>query len=221
MIKRLKRLSLFLALFYLFSISTGCTKTNTVSQASEDLASASDIQASSDETTSNSTQTAEVSATKVTSQSISEKNTNNNDLEQSEPDKNANNSSQAVAKSTVTADLDSWIGVYDFSEYAPPDQNVFYSISIYKEDNKYYADLSMDGFQTLMRLKAKLVGDKESVTLYLNNYLPENIGEPFKEGDCLLNLAKINSDVYTTWAKVQPLFEKNLTTGIYFKPSKN
>jgi len=50
---------------------------------------------------------------------------------------------------------DSWIGSYTFYEYLPPNQNMEYSIHIY-EDEGLYAQIKIDGFHTLKRLKAKV-----------------------------------------------------------------
>ncbi|MDP4095090.1 MAG: DUF5991 domain-containing protein, partial [Bacillota bacterium] len=55
--------------------------------------------------------------------------------------------------------LESWVGDYMFSEHADPDENMFYSITVYKQDTVYYAQISIDGFQTLKRLQAKAYGD--------------------------------------------------------------
>ena len=51
------------------------------------------------------------------------------------------------------------------------------TIKIYKENNEYYGDISIDGFQTMKRIRTKAVGDKNSVNLVFDTYLPDNVGE--------------------------------------------
>lgn len=119
-------------------------------------------------------------------------------------------------KAPVT--LESWVGNYIFSEYAPPDQNMFYTISIYKENNEYYSKINIDGFQTIVRLQAKVSGDEKTIELLFASYLPDNQFEPYDEGDILLSLEKRDSDIYTLWGKIQPMIESNKKSGkVYFK----
>lgn len=113
--------------------------------------------------------------------------------------------------------LETWVGEYSFSEYAPPNQNMFYSITIYYEDNNYFAKISIDGFQTLERLLAKVSGDTNSIKLEFLEYLPDNIFEPYKQGEVLLSLEKRNFKLITHWGGIQPLVLKNEKEGEYFK----
>lgn len=131
------------------------------------------------------------------------------------------NSSNSLGEDRTTTDsqpLESWIGDYTFSEFAPPNQNMFYRISIYKENDDYYAEINIDGFQTIRRLQAKVIGDESSIKLIFNKYLPENLMEPYVEGDILLSFEKRNSHLYTFWGKIQPILENNTKSGDeYFK----
>lgn len=114
--------------------------------------------------------------------------------------------------------MESWIGNYTFSEYAPPDQNMFYEFSIYKENDNYYAKINIDGFQTIKRLQAKVSGDENSIKLLFYKYLPENQFERYVEGDILLSFEKRNSNLYTEWGKIQPILKSNKKSGeVYFK----
>ncbi len=117
-----------------------------------------------------------------------------------------------------SSSLESWIGSYTFSEYAPPDQNMFYTISIYKEDNKYFSKLNIDGFQTIVRLQAKVSGDEKSIKLLFEKYLPDNQFEPYDKGDILLSFEKRESSIYTSWEKIKPMLESNYESSkVYFK----
>lgn len=131
---------------------------------------------------------------------------------------NANSNIPVASKLTHSSTLKSWVREYLFSEYAPPDENMFYGFSIYKKNNSYYADISIDGFQTMARLQAKVLGDKNSIKLLFDKYLPDNNFEPYKKGDVLLSLKKTNSKIYTYWGKIQPMLYSNMKSGkVYFK----
>lgn len=117
-----------------------------------------------------------------------------------------------------SAPLESWIGDYTFSEFSPPDQNMFYSITIYKEDSNYYADIIIFGFQTLSELRATVLGEENSIKLVFEKYLPDNMYEPYNKGDILLSFEKRNSLLYTTWGKLEPMLKSNVKLGeVYFK----
>ncbi|RCX17265.1 hypothetical protein DFR58_108160 [Anaerobacterium chartisolvens] len=137
--------------------------------------------------------------------------------ENSAEDKISNNSNNA-SKQQDNLLLKSWAGNYVFSEFAPPNQNMFYRFSVYEENGEYYADINIDGFQTIIRLKAKVLGDEEAIKLAFYKYLPDNISEQFMEGDVLLSFEKKNSKLYTFWGKIQPILEQNTKSGeIYFE----
>lgn len=113
--------------------------------------------------------------------------------------------------------MDSWIGEYGFNEFAPPNQNMFYSISIDKNKNDYYADISIFGFQTNIRIQAKIVGDENFINLLFNKYLPDNVYEPYEKGDVLLSFKKSDEEIYTYWGEIRPMIKKNYKSGeIYF-----
>lgn len=112
--------------------------------------------------------------------------------------------------------LETWVGEYSFSEYAPPDQNMFYSITIYYKDNNYFAKISIDGFQTLERLLAKVSGDVNFIKLKFQEYLPDNVFESYKKGDILISFEKRDSKLITNWGKIQPLLLENYKAGEYF-----
>ena len=113
--------------------------------------------------------------------------------------------------------LETWVGAYSFSEYAPPDQNMFYSITIYYKEYNYFAKICIDGFQTLERLLAKVSGDTNSIKLEFLKYLPDNMFESYKQGEVLLSLEKRGSKLITHWGKIQPLVLENEKAGEYFK----
>lgn len=113
--------------------------------------------------------------------------------------------------------LETWVGEYSFSEYAPPDQNMFYLITIYYEDNNYFAKIGIDGFQRIKRLLAKVSGDTNSIKLEFLKYLPDNRFESYKQGDVLLAFEKRDSKLITYWGEITPLVLANKDAGEYFK----
>lgn len=115
--------------------------------------------------------------------------------------------------------LDSWIGNYTFSEFAPSDQNMFYGLWVYEENGEYFADISIDGFQTLARVKARVIGDDKTVDFLFCAYLPDNQHEPYTEGDILLSFERKDSVLLTTWGKIQPMLEENAKSDVVcFEP---
>lgn len=112
--------------------------------------------------------------------------------------------------------LENWIGDYTFSEFVEPNTNMFYSITIYKINDKIYADISVDGFQRLERVKANVKGDGELIEISFLEYLPDNLMELYEEGDILLCLEKKDSDIFTSWGEIQPILPENKELGIYF-----
>ena len=147
----------------------------------------------------------------VETQENNQNSTTNND------DKPSSNSKDTSASNT----MDSWLGNYSFSEIATPNQNMFYEISIGKEDNKYYAELNINGYQTMSRLKADVSGNENAIKIVFEKYLTGNILEPYEKGDILLNLEKKDSELYTIWGKVEPILESNLEPGVYFEEVVN
>lgn len=112
--------------------------------------------------------------------------------------------------------IDSWIGDYTFSEFIEPDINMFYSIVIYKFNDEIYADISVNGFQRLDRVKASVKGDGDFIELSFLEYLPDNLMELYEKDDILLLLEKKESDIYTSWGEIQPISPENMKQGIYF-----
>ncbi len=116
--------------------------------------------------------------------------------------------------------LESWVGDYTFSEFIPPDENMFYSVSIYRENNSYYAKINIDGYQTLKRLQAKVNGDTNSIKLIFDKYLPDNTYESYNVGDILITFEKTNAGIKTSWGKLTPIDDENKKSGIYFYPQE-
>ncbi|WP_088834056.1 DUF5991 domain-containing protein [Paenibacillus tyrfis] len=128
------------------------------------------------------------------------------------------NKPEEVKPTIASSPMESWVGEYEFSEYAPPDQNRFYRISIYKEDKSYYATIDIDGFQTMERLQAQVEGDGKGIKIIFEKYLPDNLWEPYSPGDVLLRLEKTDSALNTFWGKIHPMLKDHAESGkTYFE----
>lgn len=113
--------------------------------------------------------------------------------------------------------FDNWIGEYSFEEFSPPNQMMFYNITIFKEGDKHYANIYIDGFQTMQRLQARLIQTEMYVSLAFDKYLPDNLYEPYEKGDILLSFIINNSgELITDWGKIQPMLLSNQEEGVYF-----
>ena len=130
---------------------------------------------------------------------------------------NANNNEDNDSLSVEVFDTDVWLGNYDFQESIPPNVNMIYHFTIYKEKEEYYAKVIIDGYQTITRLLAKLKIEDRTASLIFVKYLPENLFTPYKEGDVLLTLERKDEKTLTTWGKIEPIDNNSKPNGkIYF-----
>lgn len=122
-------------------------------------------------------------------------------------------------------DLTVWIGEYSFYESTPhvnpdaPDMFWDYTINIFKENDDYLATVYVDGFQTMKRIKAKVLGDSENISLIFEEYLPgdSRYMDIINKGDKLLSFKRHNSDMLTEWGALKPMLPENkIPNKIYF-----
>lgn len=112
--------------------------------------------------------------------------------------------------------LDSWLGDYIYNEFVPPNINQHYAMRIYKENNSYFADISVDGFQTAYSIKTKAVGDSNCIRFFYASELNKENDDLFRDNDLLLSLLAENGRIQTFWEKLSCLennryFEKLYT----------
>jgi hypothetical protein len=119
-------------------------------------------------------------------------------------------------------DVNSWVGSYELFEFI---ENSFgsnhfraYSIIIYKQDEVYFADVIIDGWQTMIRARALVRGNYESIDLVFHSYLPDSImNEFYDEGDVLLSFTRSEDEIITTWVKIQSIWIDKTEPGVYFE----
>ena len=112
--------------------------------------------------------------------------------------------------------LDSWLGDYIYNEFVPPNINQHYAMRIYKENNSYFADISVDGFQAAYSIKTKAVGDSNCIRFFYASELNKENDGLFRDNDLLLSLLAENGRIQTIWEKLSCLennryFEKLYT----------
>jgi hypothetical protein len=109
-------------------------------------------------------------------------------------------------------ELKRWVGRYSFfeTEYRMAWR---YEINIYENEGSYYADVVIDDFQTMNKLRAKIKGDSNSIDFIFDSYLPENIGEPYIEGDVLFSFEQDGADILTKWGDLTAELVENQESG--------
>ena len=114
--------------------------------------------------------------------------------------------------------LESWVGTYTFEEYGPEDSGIMlcYEVVIYRENNKYFADISIDGYQTMTRIKATVTGKQKKINIYFKEYLPDNLYDFYSAGDLLLSFEIKGSKLITHWEKIMPSFTEKSSSGEHF-----
>ena len=124
-------------------------------------------------------------------------------------------------ESVINQDLSSWIGQYTFNEFYKPNINMNYQLTIEKADNEYYGVLNVDGFQTLISTRLSIKGGKDKISLFMEDYLPDNINKVHNKGEKLFSLKKVNDHIITEWGAIEPIALKNNKTGYTgFKKTK-
>jgi len=124
-----------------------------------------------------------------------------------------------------TEDLSSWVGRYYFEELWESPFNdlargLSYTVDIYTEDSCHFAVVHIDGFQTLVRMGAKVVGNQKEISLLFGSYLPDNMWSVPNEGDLLLRFERKGAKIYTYWGAIKPVLPENETSGgVYFSQS--
>lgn len=117
-------------------------------------------------------------------------------------------------------DLDQWIGKYYFSEGCsdPVPMAMEQNIVIYFENGKYYADVEICGQTTLARVKGKVCGDEDWISIVCLETLPDDVNWWGETGDVMFSLEKKDDVIYTYWGVVLPMLSEHYSSGkVYFE----
>jgi hypothetical protein len=110
-----------------------------------------------------------------------------------------------------------WVGQYRFSEFQPPNMNMVYRLNIYYENEGYWADLEMDGWMVMARIKAKVQGSYERISIVFDQYTPENPSPSFcRANDVLFNLEIRDGEIITIWGVIPALKLENRVAQVCF-----
>ena len=108
-----------------------------------------------------------------------------------------------------------WYGDYYFEEFAPPDQNMVYNISITNDES----NVEIDGFQTMARKKAWVVGNANYIEIVFDGYGDDDMfkSDYYIVGQLLLTFTRKGDEIITTWGRLEPILPENNAPGLYFK----
>lgn len=80
--------------------------------------------------------------------------------------------------------------------------------------------LIIQGFQIYMEMEVTLQDSESSTKVILESIKEDAIGPQVTKGDALLELNLIDTQLTTTWGKIQPALDENEKPGVYFKVVK-
>ena len=124
---------------------------------------------------------------------------------------------------------ESWLGEYSFFECAPsviegnPNLIWEYKIQIFKEEERCYAKICIDGPFMGAKWKAMIQGGDKSINFIFDSYFSNHItGGNFEKGDILLTFTTNGENILTYWGEYIPQVNENQESGkVYFVKSNN
>ena len=126
---------------------------------------------------------------------------------------------------TKNTAIKKWLGQYSFEESSKNvvgdgSQTWNYVIDIKEKDaNTVVADIQVDGFQTMTRIKANIKATADSVEFIFDKYGKDNMFELYKKGDKLFSFVLDDKNmIITNWDKMKPNVIENQKSGkVMFK----
>ncbi|MBX4198618.1 hypothetical protein KW782_04830, partial [Candidatus Parcubacteria bacterium] len=122
-----------------------------------------------------------------------------------------------------------WYGKYEFGEVAPANpnggsvQSWQYKLLISSTNGvpRMYAELDVDGFQSLLRINATPVDRGQALDIVFDSYRVDSMLQGFKKGDILFTLTPASKGLAIEWKKMQPNVDKNLNGSMFKKLSND
>lgn len=122
------------------------------------------------------------------------------------------------------ADLDNWIGQYEYVEGAPEEINGIYTLDIHKSvrysglsRGVYYAEFSASGRMLDLGTIAIIQGNEDEISVVFYDYLPDGKGvvwSQFERGDILFTLKKESQQVIVEWNELDMADKNNTFTKV-------
>ena len=116
-----------------------------------------------------------------------------------------------------------WLGDYYFEEFAPPNQNMDYRISVTNEPDWDYtsAFIQIDGFRTMARKQGWVFGNPNHIEIVYsdpgNDDMDEQTGNQYRYGEIIVSFTRKSGGLYTTWYRLRPMLPANKAPGVYFE----
>lgn len=111
-------------------------------------------------------------------------------------------------------------GSYRFEEVAESavgsNQAWIYDLQ-FSEESDGKIDLSIDGFQTMVRIHALGSQSQGSLDVVFESYAPGNMSTLFKKGDVLFTLMPTSEGLVIEWKTMRPMLEKNRAGSTFYK----
>lgn len=136
-------------------------------------------------------------------------------------------SGESAAEENVgeeSANLHRWCGSYSFEESTKEGDGSLafmeYTIDIYEESEEYFAEIAMDGQNTLARIRAKVQGNEQRIDLIFEEYTYEHVigGISDETNSILCSLEIVENELLTYWGGITPMLTENEQSGkAYFE----
>ncbi len=128
----------------------------------------------------------------------------------------------------INENLSSWVGTYQYKETISSaiNEEVIYTIKIYEENGKYYANIAGRGKKLYSESLAYIKGDENAINFFFIETLPEDAhywkAERYNVNDLLLSFWRRDKRIETSWKLLQgenPVFadSKDEIIGEYFE----
>ena len=130
----------------------------------------------------------------------------------------SNNTSPLSATLRANSAADVWAGTYNYSEFAPPNENWVYTLNVAAGSNPHQASLSIDGFQTQQRLNVQGVERGGDLDIVFISYGAGNVLTPYHTGDLLFTLSPGSKGRYpVTWHALLPQIPADKQGAVFTK----
>lgn len=128
----------------------------------------------------------------------------------------------AAQPPVASASIKYWLGNWEFTECWQGVNKIehpciIYELHISQAGDQTIADLDLDGFQTMSRIRGAVERTTNGVRItFAGIREPGSFDNTYNAGDVLFELSRKNGRVLTTWKNMTPELDKNKRTGVHF-----